>query len=286
MNSLQVTGKQNFMGKDIPVVLGGFGEDKKCLSDKTIAEIHGIEAKHVRERISQNIKRFNENIDFTNLKQRVGEIGTLDLLSNLGYAKQSITQAEHIYILSERGYAKLIKIMDSDLAWEIHDKLIDEYFGYREKVKNKVISINQTLSATNTAVKIITKTLESAGVAPQYIAVAVKNAYQPVGIDIPLTGITLDHKFYDATTIAEKIGIMSKNNKPHAQAVTAIILDLNINDLEKQIVPFERNGHSGTTYQYSDSVINKIIGWLKKHNYPVSISSEGKNYSVRYKEVA
>ena len=39
-NSLQISGKQNFMGKDIPVVLGGFGPDRKCISDKTIAEIH------------------------------------------------------------------------------------------------------------------------------------------------------------------------------------------------------------------------------------------------------
>lgn len=55
---------------------------------------------------------------------------------SLGYSKQQIIQAEHIYILSERGYAKLIKIMDTDLAWEVHDKLMDEYFELRdEKVK-------------------------------------------------------------------------------------------------------------------------------------------------------
>lgn len=38
-------------------------------------------------------------------------IGMNDTLINLDYAKQSITQAEHIYLLSERGYAKLIKII-------------------------------------------------------------------------------------------------------------------------------------------------------------------------------
>ena len=41
MNEIKVTGKQEFMGLDIPVVLGGFGEGKKCISDKTIAEKHG-----------------------------------------------------------------------------------------------------------------------------------------------------------------------------------------------------------------------------------------------------
>lgn len=50
----------------------------------------------------------------------------------MGYAKQSITQAEHIYLLSERGYAKLIKIMDTPLAWEVYNRLIDEYFTMRK----------------------------------------------------------------------------------------------------------------------------------------------------------
>lgn len=47
-----------------------------------------------------------------------------------------IGKATNIYLLSERGYAKLIKIMDTDLAWEIHDKLIDEYFTMREIIKS------------------------------------------------------------------------------------------------------------------------------------------------------
>lgn len=147
MNKLTVNGKQNFMGKEIPVVLGGFGEGKKCICDKTIAEIHGMGAFKVRERISSNISRFRENIDFIDLKQsilttdtsqkqHVGDTDTSELLQELGYAKQSITQAEHIYLLSERGYAKLIKIMDTDLAWEIHDRLIDEYFELRELQAN------------------------------------------------------------------------------------------------------------------------------------------------------
>lgn len=126
-------------------MLGGFGEGKKCICDKTIAEIHGQAEREMRRRITDNISRFKENVDFIDLKQgifvtdtyknqRVALAHTLELLQELGYAKQSITQAEHIYLLSERGYAKLIKIMDTDLAWEIHDKLIDEYFELREKV--------------------------------------------------------------------------------------------------------------------------------------------------------
>lgn len=133
MEQIMICGRQKFMGGEIPIVAGGFGAGKKCVSDKTIAEIHDTAEREIRRRITENIRRFKENIDFIDLKQRVGESHTLDLLQDLGYAKQSITQAEHIYLLSERGYAKLIKIMDTDLAWEIHDKLMGEYFELRDR---------------------------------------------------------------------------------------------------------------------------------------------------------
>lgn len=110
------------MNKDIAVIAGGFGEGKRCFTDKQIAEIHGMETKNVRARISSNIKRFKEGMDFIDLK---GAYDVNTLVETLGYAKTSVTQAKNIYMLSERGYAKLIKIMDSDKAWQVHDELID-----------------------------------------------------------------------------------------------------------------------------------------------------------------
>lgn len=134
-NEIKVNGVQEFMGREIPVIIGGFGANNKCVTDKMIAEIHSIQARHVRETMNRNFSRFKRDIDFIDLKQRVDGNDTLDL-TKFGYAKQAITQASNIYLLSERGYAKLIKIMDSDLAWEIHDKMIDEYFTMREVIKS------------------------------------------------------------------------------------------------------------------------------------------------------
>lgn len=130
MNELKINGKQNFMGIEIPVVSGGFGADKKCISDKTIADIHDMKTFHVRESINENIKRFTEGVDYIDLKR----IGDVDTLIQLGYSKQSITQAEHIYILSRKGYGKVIKIFNTDLAWEIYDRLLDEYFAMEETI--------------------------------------------------------------------------------------------------------------------------------------------------------
>ena len=135
MNEIKVVGKQKFMDKEIIQLEGGFGKGKRILTDKMVAEIHGIQNKHVRETINKNIKRFKESIDFIDLKQRVDNTDPLDL-TQFGYSKQAISQANNIYVLSERGYGKLIKIMDSDLAWDIYDKLLDEYFTMREVINS------------------------------------------------------------------------------------------------------------------------------------------------------
>ncbi|WP_416712444.1 ORF6C domain-containing protein, partial [Bacillus cereus] len=35
--------------------------------------------------------------------------------------------------LSERGYAKLLKILEDDIAWEVYDQFVDGYFNMREE---------------------------------------------------------------------------------------------------------------------------------------------------------
>jgi hypothetical protein len=141
---IEVVGTQEFLGKEIPVIEGGFGEGKKAIIDKTIAEIHDMKNIHVRELINRNISRFKEDIDFVDLKAIVQNDN--NLLNDLGYSNMQISKSEHIYLLSERGYAKLIKIMDTDLAWEIHDKLIDEYFAMRKVIKEEQTSNINNLS--------------------------------------------------------------------------------------------------------------------------------------------
>ena len=132
-NELKINGMQNFMGTDIPIVEGGFGENCRVVTDKTISEIHQMRIGHIRENINNNIKRFKENIDFIDLKKVIGNTDN-NLLFDIGYTKMQISKSECVYLLSERGYAKLIKIMDSDKAWEVHDRLIDEYFSMRKEL--------------------------------------------------------------------------------------------------------------------------------------------------------
>ena len=39
---IEVLGTKEFLGKEIPVIEGGFGEGEKVVLAKTIAEIHGV----------------------------------------------------------------------------------------------------------------------------------------------------------------------------------------------------------------------------------------------------
>lgn len=179
---ITITDTQSFMGIEIPVVLGGFGKYNKCICDKTIAEIHSIQSKHVRELINRNILRFLLNVDVLDLKVVVQNDD--NLLTDLGYTNMEIAKAERIYLLSERGYAKLIKIMDSDLAWEIHDKLIDDYFKLREERKDSNNQVKEMENATKIA-RLTLKSMSKAGSSPQEQLKAIQSIYSTIGIDIP-----------------------------------------------------------------------------------------------------
>lgn len=146
----------------------------------------------------------------------------------------------------------------------------------------------QRLGEVNSAARIIRQTLREAGMAPQFVAVAMKSLYEPVGVEIPLEGITLNKRLFDATAIADRLGVMSRSGKPHAHAVSAIIAQVDVLPEEKELVPFQSgiNGHSGTNMQYTESVVAKVSLWLERHGYPTEISYKGKQYTVRYARAA
>lgn len=131
--NLKVNGLVNVSGMKFHDIEGGFGEGKKAMLAKEIAEIHGRELKVINQSINMNRKRFLNGIDILDLKS-VNQIDR-DLLIGLGFSNSSIANANNIYLLSERGYSKLLKILEDDFAWEQYDKLVDGYFNMRGQAK-------------------------------------------------------------------------------------------------------------------------------------------------------
>lgn len=139
MNTIKVNGIQNFMGIDIPIVEGGFGENCKVLFTKTIAEIHEMKVKEINKIINSNIDEFEFGVDILDLK--TGDYREPVLQSGI-LTKAEYGNSNNIYLLSEQGYMLLVGFMKTEKAKEIRKKLRREYFTMRQ-----VINSNERLKA-------------------------------------------------------------------------------------------------------------------------------------------
>lgn len=151
MKELIIEGKQEFMGLDIPVVYGGFGENQKVILARDVSKIHSMELKDINRIINNNRDEFEDGIDIIDFKNSV--IDTHPLLE-LGVSKQSIANAKNIYLLSEQGYMLLVGFMTSTKAKEIRKQLRREYF----KMKEIIVSENKTeMEKSNSAMELVNK---------------------------------------------------------------------------------------------------------------------------------
>jgi len=128
MKKLIIKGIKQIDNMKFHDIEGGFGEGKKSILAKEVAEIHGKDTGRINEAINRNKKRFKSYVDIIDLK---GSKFAIDLCESEIYTKNSINASSNIYLLSERGYAKLLKILEDDIAWEQYEKLVDGYFNMR-----------------------------------------------------------------------------------------------------------------------------------------------------------
>ena len=133
MSNLVVKGNTTVCGIEVPIVYGGFGKDQKVMLAKTVAEIHNKKLGHINELINNNLQHFVYGIDILDLKNDKNV--ALVLNDSKIFTRQSINASKNIYLLSQRGYTLLLKLMDSELAMKQYKEVIDEYFELKEIVK-------------------------------------------------------------------------------------------------------------------------------------------------------
>ena len=131
MNEIKVIGKQEFMGKEIQVMEGGFGENQRIITIEEICEIHEARKDKVNELINSNIDEFEEGIDIIDLMK---DENSLNLAKGLGLITNN--RQKNCYILSEQGYMLLTSFMRTDKAKEIRKQFRREYFVMREVIKS------------------------------------------------------------------------------------------------------------------------------------------------------
>lgn len=129
MEELIIKDKTVVKGVEIPNISGGFGQDRRSMLALHISEIHGKELKFVNQTINNNRMRFKDGVDILDIKQ----VDQTNLFLETGIlTKAQVGNAKNIYVLSERGYAKLIKLFNDDKSWDLYDIMLDEYFDLRD----------------------------------------------------------------------------------------------------------------------------------------------------------
>lgn len=134
VTALVLKGKVNIEGMEFHHIEGGFGEGKRTMLVKEIASIHGKELKHINEAINSNRKRFRDSVDILDIK---GSAFAVDLADSEIYTRNSMNASKNIYVLSLRGYSKLLKILEDDVAWDQFDKLVDGYFNMKQIIQEQ-----------------------------------------------------------------------------------------------------------------------------------------------------
>jgi hypothetical protein len=281
MNQLSVGNIVHVGDMEFHSIEGGFGKDKKAMLVKEIAEIHGRELFKVNQLINDNRKRFIDGQDIMDIRANTFEV----LGQKLGFTKQSFNQSKNVYILSERGYAKLLKIMDDDLAWEKYDQLVDGYFQMRKTVREGIespASRQRLISSVNHEADNLRKVFEAAGIDPKFTAIHVAELYRTeAGQNIPVLPIESE-KTYDRTEIAQELGIYSKSGKPHSSAIGAILKNLDVSDNMVIHSSFSRNGHDSDYDRYKAPVLDMVSAWFKLHGKTSPIALD-KSYNVIYR---
>lgn len=142
MNELKVTGTQKIGEYEFTGIEGGFGEGKKAMLVKDIAEIHGQPVSEINRRINDNRKWFEDGVDIIDLKSDMGL--SHNEIKGFGFSQNAINKSGNIYVLSEQGYSNLLKILEDAKAWMIYKKFVKDYFGMRKAIKENNISIAQS----------------------------------------------------------------------------------------------------------------------------------------------
>lgn len=128
---IKVNGEVDLNGTKIKIIEGGFGAENKAILFSDVAKKHEVEPRVINQLIDRNIKRYTSN-DLIDLCDKNFEVTA----SDLGLITSN--RQKHCYILSERGYIKLVSSManDNEKKWEVMDEIINNYFKMREVIKN------------------------------------------------------------------------------------------------------------------------------------------------------
>ncbi|WP_338630449.1 ORF6N domain-containing protein [Clostridium baratii] len=263
MDNLVIKGQQKVMGINIPVMEGGFGEGQKVILVKNISELHNNRIDKINDLIKNNITKFNENelIDLKPLEGFRDFIKENKLLTS--------NRTKNIFLLSQRGYIKLVSMMDNDndKKWDVMNNLIDDYFNMKAGLKGEQSkSISSALKQKEIETKnnnSFARVIESFNKAlrnPNITKEAKKDLNNRLSqfLSGEVKGIKhLGRKTYSATEIGDKLGI-SKNKVGRLTEAH----NLKTEEFGEFFKEVTSSGKEVPSFRYYDTIIPVLKGLL------------------------
>lgn len=207
--AIKVIGKEHIGNIEFTGIEGGFGENKKSILAKDVAQIHEQSVGNINRLINNNRKWFEDGIDVIDLLN--ASEAFRNFAHQLGLDKSNRTQ--HIYLLSERGYSLLVKFMDDEKATRVYKQLLDNYFNMREAIKNNNPSLVQqrrlSIMEDNAATRKANMMYKIAMATSSETARQLLLAHAAKELTGEMTVPVMKHKEYTATQIGQKLGITS-----------------------------------------------------------------------------
>lgn len=127
---------------------------QRVLTTQQIAEAYGTNTDTIKKNFNRNKERYVEGKHYICLKgdelrdfKTKGQIVTLPNLNTL-------------YLWTKRGAFLHAKSLNTDTAWEVYDRLVDNYFDNQEQSTNPLEGISQELKAVIVVDKRVTQVEE------------------------------------------------------------------------------------------------------------------------------
>ncbi|MFQ3396283.1 ORF6N domain-containing protein [Enterobacter mori] len=99
------------------------------ITTELLAQLYGAEANNIQQNFKRNAERFVAGKHFFKLEGRE----LRDFKNKLTDCQLVAPRAKHLILWTERGAARHAKMLETDQAWDVFEKLEDCYFNQQEK---------------------------------------------------------------------------------------------------------------------------------------------------------
>lgn len=104
-------------------------QNAPVITTDLLAQLYGADVKHIQNNYLRNTERFSLGKHYFKLEgAALKELKDKPSLRGL-----VATRAKHLILWTERGAARHAKMLETDQAWEVFEKLEDCYFNQRSK---------------------------------------------------------------------------------------------------------------------------------------------------------